>query len=506
MIDAAISLPLHRMQNTGFERSLPSVEISEMSLIKKTASLALKILSSLFSFILYVALKIAAIIPLAKSLITSIALKILFPLFQGRNASSHTRNETQAPSTEEFILRNRQNAAKCIQSRFRKRKAYQSFQNIKKKYFLEETLNKDLWKNKNALYRSMGTMPRANDGKTEVYLPENFSSVVLKKSGGDSSSRLQKTILAKNIAAKKALHRLTIPKVRLLGIREFIVEERLPLGRTDYFSQTQLYLHYTEKHPLETSQLIQEFMHFVLLTGLNDLLDTRRFPFSTPRYDNIPFFESMGGEKTLQIGLIDLESLQRNPSRKKTYFSSLSNLALIFPYHLEELKNIAPSYGSANETALLQLEKIAEQAKSNIKEYVVRLSKRSLKKNKLDMHLQEKEIEKLIKNISPETVKENRLFSNEKYIEEIMPYAKEIIKALLPIVHQEILSQKREPSHLIDRILSFNNLSSMLKKQGVRGLHPCLLLDFSVDILRSLQKLKHIHSFWQTGFFTHIIL
>ncbi len=206
-------------------------------------------------------------------------------------------------------------------------------------------------------------------GKTAVFFPKEFPTLILKRSGYGSCERFQKMIQARNICAEIKSTSLVVPKAFFNKLElkdsflkgDYLVEERLPLGSISRFDQQKLYL----EHLDELTPVIREMAHFVLKSGLGDLIQIkgrsfpREFNWNT-RYDNIPFFFE---DNKIKIGLIDLEHM--NMKQQKPSIESLQSLVYLYPYHGDVIFGVGRAYFEEKELKLV--EESVEQGKSFIK-------------------------------------------------------------------------------------------------------------------------------------------
>lgn len=181
-------------------------------------------------------------------------------------------------------------------------------------------------------------MPRADGGKTVVYLPQEMPGIVLKNSGRECAiRRFHQMQQVRSILVEQNSSHLIIPKANLC--QEFLVEERLPIN-TDSYHNMALYL----AQPELFDEAVREFTRLFSRAYLADLVGYQADPLANiagvrdgVRYDNLPLYvvEKMG-KKVGNIGLIDLENLTL-----KQNFSCLETLVRIFPYHLDVIINEA---------------------------------------------------------------------------------------------------------------------------------------------------------------------
>jgi hypothetical protein len=181
-------------------------------------------------------------------------------------------------------------------------------------------------------------IPRADNGKTRVYLPKEFPAVVLKHSGRDAAlKRFQQMQTVRAILDKQKSSHLVIPNAKIY--KDFLVEERLPIN-VDYYHNMELYLSQTQLFDDAVHELTRLFSKIYI----GDLVDYQRHPLGhingvedQVRYDNLPMYiTEKNGKKEGKIGLIDLEHME---DKSQSY--GLEKLARIFPLHLDIIKNEA---------------------------------------------------------------------------------------------------------------------------------------------------------------------
>lgn len=195
-------------------------------------------------------------------------------------------------------------------------------------------------------------IPRATEGKTNVYLPKELP-IVLKQSGfPKNQERFDQMEKARDICEKNGYKQLVIPKARIHG--NFIVESKLPIihGTKETIG---FYIENREKF----SDAVKEFtgflcqsMYFADITG-----NCPRNPYAglsktlIGRYDNIALHLEKDQGK---IGLIDLERWSpRQENLKKVEkltkdkcYHHCCNAVHLFPLHLDEIMNAAREFDS----------------------------------------------------------------------------------------------------------------------------------------------------------------
>jgi hypothetical protein len=181
-------------------------------------------------------------------------------------------------------------------------------------------------------------IPRAEWGKTKVYLPEEMPAVVLKNSGEKEAVRRfhQMTEVRAILNSQKSSH-LIIPKANVC--EDFLVEERLRINVDSYYNM-EVYLSHSELFNEAVSELTRLFSKIYI----GDLVSYQNHPLGHiegvedfVRYDNLPLYVvEEKGKKKGKIGLIDLEDVKNEPN-----FKSVETLVRIFPLHLDVIKNEA---------------------------------------------------------------------------------------------------------------------------------------------------------------------
>lgn len=186
--------------------------------------------------------------------------------------------------------------------------------------------------------QSTDGIPRAQGGKTQVFLPVDVAEVVLKNSGECSGRmRLGQMLWIRSILDSQNSSNLIIPKASQHGY--FLIEERLPI-KVDSYHNMQLYI----SNPKLFDDAVREMTRLFSKVYLGDLLTYQLIPLGHiegvedfVRYDNLPLYISeKNGEKKGKIGLIDLEHIKEGVNSE-----SLTTLARIFPYHLDIIKEEA---------------------------------------------------------------------------------------------------------------------------------------------------------------------
>lgn len=180
--------------------------------------------------------------------------------------------------------------------------------------------------------------PRASEGKTPVFFPPDLP-VVLKKSGYQCESRLEKMREAQEICDQNRYTHLVIPKARIHG--NFLIEERLPVsdGERSTFKDLAFYLENRDK----MTPAIRELTGFLCQATMTDLECSRhpalrKAPTPIARFDNlIPYLDKDGEYK---FGLVDLEHFSKDTS----FGSSWRTLITFFPYHFEEIMQEAAKF------------------------------------------------------------------------------------------------------------------------------------------------------------------
>ena len=183
-------------------------------------------------------------------------------------------------------------------------------------------------------------IPQAPEGKTRVYLPKAMPEVVLKKSGREKAiERFHQMQEVRSILEAQRSSHLIIPKANLC--QEFLVEERLPINADDFHNMG-LYLSHPELFDEAVREMVRLFSKIYLsdlLGGKHDFLGRIEGVGEGVRYDNLPLFiEEENGKRVGKIGLIDLESLNNEPS-----YRGLATLARIFLHDLSIIKEEARS-------------------------------------------------------------------------------------------------------------------------------------------------------------------
>ena len=194
-------------------------------------------------------------------------------------------------------------------------------------------------------------MPKADGGKTSVYLPESYPEIVLKESGClFSKIRFRQMYFISNALKELECSHLIVP--RALPVNGFLIEERLPITVDDFHNIGLYWL-----RPRLFDEAVREMVAISEIRDLtSDILDLRKHPISknagvkySVRYDNLPLFKvSIDGVEQGRIGLIDLEHMN-DPDDE-----TLTSLARIFPLHYDIIKDQADYCGLYYDDELLK--------------------------------------------------------------------------------------------------------------------------------------------------------
>lgn len=195
-------------------------------------------------------------------------------------------------------------------------------------------------------------IPRAKDGNTPVYLPQEMPKVILKKSGRDNAIlRFQQMQHVRSIVSSQKSSHLTIPRANLF--EKFLVEERLPI-QSNCIHNMELYT----AQPELFDEAVREMTRLFSVMSIGDLvikgtnyLGKIAGVKDYVRYDNLPFYIiEKNGKKEGMLGLIDLEQSYDGPSPE-----GIVNLARIFPYHVDVIKNEAKRLNMKVDEAAIEL-------------------------------------------------------------------------------------------------------------------------------------------------------
>lgn len=213
---------------------------------------------------------------------------------------------------------------------------------------------------------SLQDMPRASSGKTQVYLPKELP-IVLKQSGSpENQKRFNQMKQGLDICERSGYDSLVIPKARVY--RNFIIESRLPITVHGTKEQIGLYIENREKF----ARAVKQFTGFLCQSCFYDLTGGSNDPYGTlsktpvGRYDNIALYleEDQG-----KIGLIDLEQFSPgcSQSREEWCFFRCRDAVHLFPYHLDEIMNVAQKFDSNIEAYRNILEQERDEALKRFK-------------------------------------------------------------------------------------------------------------------------------------------
>ncbi len=210
-------------------------------------------------------------------------------------------------------------------------------------------------------------VPRAANGKTRVYLPKELP-IALKMSGFPGNQmRFDKMRQARDICKKSGYKHLVIPKARVYG--NFIVESRLPIAT----HRTKEHIGFYIENREQFTNAVEEFTGFLCQSSFYDITGgDHRDPYvtlsKTPlgRYDNIPLYieENQG-----KIGLIDLERFFPGCSKQQEAwcFFRCCDAVHLFPYHFEEIMNVAKKFDSNIEAFRENLEQERDETLKRFK-------------------------------------------------------------------------------------------------------------------------------------------
>lgn len=186
-------------------------------------------------------------------------------------------------------------------------------------------------------------IPRAPDGQTTVYLPQEMPEIVLKASGRKIAiKRFHQMQEVRSILDSQNSSCLIIPKANLC--QDFLVEQRLPINGDSYHNMG-LYL----SQPELFNKAVRELTRLFSRVYFSDLVGWQKNPLGhiagvedLVRYDNLPLYVVEENEKKEgRIGLIDLEHTSIRENQEGLSGSGLNTLARIFPLHLDIIKDEA---------------------------------------------------------------------------------------------------------------------------------------------------------------------
>lgn len=186
------------------------------------------------------------------------------------------------------------------------------------------------------------SMLQARGGQTRVYLPEAMPGVVLKQSGREGAiARFHQMQQVRSVLKEQNSSHLIIPKASLC--QNFLVEERLPINIDNYHNMATYMM-----QPQLFDEAVREMTRLFSRIPISDLVSHQINPLAhlpgvnnLVRYDNLPLYiVEENGQKKGKIGLIDLE----HTNEPGTGFE---DLARIFPYHLDIIKEELEALGIA---------------------------------------------------------------------------------------------------------------------------------------------------------------
>lgn len=185
-------------------------------------------------------------------------------------------------------------------------------------------------------------LPRASSGKTPVYLPKELP-IVLKQSGyPQNRERFIKMKQGHTICKRSGYKHLIIPQARLY--KNFIVESRLPIMMHGTKEQMGLYVEHRDLF----TEPVKEFTGFLCQSLFSDLTSEGRNPYGifskspVGRYDNISLYLE---KECGKIGLVDLEEFAPERYKQNIWvFGRCVDAVHLFPYHFNEILNVAESF------------------------------------------------------------------------------------------------------------------------------------------------------------------
>ncbi len=359
---------------------------------------------------------------------------------------------------------------------------------------------------------SLQNLPRAFRGNTPVYLP-NELPIVLKGSGSpQNQTRFDQMSQARDICEKGGYNNLVIPKARIY--KKFILESRLPIVVHETKEQIGFYFENREQF----TAAIKEFTGFLFQSTFKDITGNSRDPYGTlsktpvPRYDNVALYIEDNQGK---IGLVDLEKFE--PGCRSWHdrwsYNRCRDAVHLFPFHFEEILDIAKSY----DNNILRYRKFLEEERD---EALIRF--------------------KLAYQDHLDFIKENKIsFENPLKMVEVTPLRKEEIKDVMVLTvrkhddgyqYQNCLGKKPheilslfEKSFPIILDLTINFISLILKKKvegkkeaisSYRQLLSCRSLSFSSsrksykDLQEKVQSALHMMQIkeWDKSAFSFLII
>ncbi len=192
--------------------------------------------------------------------------------------------------------------------------------------------------------RVSDTTPRAQGGKTVVYLPKDLPEVVLKNTGQERAKyRFRKMRAMREVAQSQGLTSFAIPKARLCG--DFLVEERLDI-HIDSEYNAELYIRNQELFNEPVRQMVRFFKRaYIHYLTEQDESCTKVIEI---RYDNMPFIlKEKEGKQSIEIGFVDLERVEAKPldDDAQENLRRLYKLVTIFPYHRKIIEEEAQKLG-----------------------------------------------------------------------------------------------------------------------------------------------------------------
>lgn len=250
------------------------------------------------------------------------------------NNSNIVENYSPAPTTRDA-------AATTIQSYWRGRLAKAQVEKAKRNFLCNA-----LFEKAKPLINSsdLSKMPKASSGKTHVYFPQGLP-VALKHSGSPQNQvRFEKMKQARGLCERIGSNDLVIPKAR--PYLDFIIETKLPISKYDWKEQVGIYVNNSKQF----TNVVREFTRFHCQSSLSDIATISDEHYGTlsdscsGRYDNIVLY--LDENEVGKIGLIDLEQFDSACDRSKEdwCFQRCQDLIILFPYHFDDIIEVAKGF------------------------------------------------------------------------------------------------------------------------------------------------------------------
>jgi hypothetical protein len=210
--------------------------------------------------------------------------------------------------------------------------------------------------------KALRSQPRAQAGKSDVFLPTSFPIVLKSVSNPVAKARYRKSEQAEEILSELQLKRIALPEARVHG--DWIVEQRLPITHWAGRAQLGFYL----ENENDMAPVVRDLTDFLLHSEFTDLVNGQ----GGPRYDNLPLFLDSGGK--LIVGLVDLEHFSPTVNGELNIVSALEIVARFYPLHINTAFEVAAQYDVITSKLRERIGTYVQEATVRIEEYRAHVS------------------------------------------------------------------------------------------------------------------------------------